>query len=160
MMSYTLRSLCPPLFFQHCWHNLHALFHFKTRRLSGPGQSINPSIYHQRHWITAEIPVWSRFEFGKNVHWLGTQTQYAILNLHIWRWKAIILYALHAHFSFFFLQFADVLVFSTTWNDLFCSCVDDVRIWWQVFCFVYLSLKRWFQFDSRIVGTYFARVMT
>ncbi|KAK2566034.1 Matrix metalloproteinase-9 [Acropora cervicornis] len=49
-------SLYPPFLFQHCWHNLHALFHFKTRRLSGPGQSITPSIYHQRHWIRAEIP--------------------------------------------------------------------------------------------------------
>ena len=27
-----------------------------------------------------------------------------------------------------FIHFADVLVLSTTWNDLFCSCVDDVRI--------------------------------
>ena len=32
-----------------------------------------------------------------------------------------------------FWHFEDVLVLSTTGNDLFCSCVDDVSIWWQMF---------------------------
>ena len=31
-----------------------------------------------------------------------------------------------ARASFIFWHFEDVLVLSTTWNDLFCSCVDDV----------------------------------
>ena len=61
---------------------------------------------------------------------------------------------------FIFGHFADVLVLSTTWNDLFCSCVDDVSVWWQMFNFVFLPLKRWFQFNSRIVRTHFASVMT
>ena len=60
---------------------------------------------------------------------------------------------------FIFKHFADVLVLSTTWNDLFCSCLDDVSIWWQMFNFVFLPLKRWFQFNSRIVRTHFANVM-
>ena len=30
-----------------------------------------------------------------------------------------------------FWYFEDVLVLSTTWNDLFYSCVDDVGISWQ-----------------------------
>ena len=41
-----------------------------------------------------------------------------------------------------------------------CICVDDVSIWPQMFNFVFLYLKRWFQFNSRIVGTHFASVMT
>ena len=45
---------------------------------------------------------------------------------------------------FIFGHSADVLVLSTTWNDLFCSCEDDVSTWWKMFNFVFLSLKRWF----------------
>ena len=63
-------------------------------------------------------------------------------------------------FFIFFSHFADVLVLSTTWNDLFCSCGDDVGISWQTFNFVVLFLKRWFQFNSRIVRKHFASVMT
>ena len=33
-------------------------------------------------------------------------------------------------------------------------------IWWQMFNFVLLSQMRWFQLNSRIVLTHFARVMT
>ena len=69
-------------------------------------------------------------------------------------------FARFARAFFIFGHFADVLVLSTTWNDVFCSCVDDVSIWWQKFNFVFLSLKRWFQFNSRIVRTYLASVMT
>ena len=54
------------------------------------------------------------------------------------RWKTLVLQALNEHFSFLDI-FADVLVLSTTWNDLFCSCVDDVSIWWQMVNFVCLS---------------------
>ena len=61
---------------------------------------------------------------------------------------------------FIFGHSADVLVLSTTWNDLFCSCEDDVSTRWQMFNFVFLSLKRWFQFNFWIVTTHFATVMT
>ena len=69
-------------------------------------------------------------------------------------------FARFARAYFIFEHFADVLVLSTTWNDLFCSCVDDVSVCWQMFNFVFLPLKRWFQFNSRIVRTHFASVMT
>ena len=59
-----------------------------------------------------------------------------------------------------FWHFVDVLVLSTTWNDLFCCCVDDVSIWWQMFNFVFLCPKRWFQFNSRIVRTQFSSLMS
>ena len=65
--------------------------------------------------------------------------------------------------AFFILgHFADALDLSTTWNDMFCSCVDDsdASIWWQMFNFVFLPLKRWFEFHFRIFGTHFASVMT
>ena len=61
-------------------------------------------------------------------------------------------FALFARAVFIFGHLADVLVFSTTWNDLFCSCVDDVSIW----C---LSLKRRFQFNFKKVRTHFSSSM-
>ena len=57
-------------------------------------------------------------------------------------------------------SFADVLIFSTRWNDLFCSRSDDVSIWWLMFNFVFLSLRGRFQFNSKIVRSHFASVMT
>ena len=70
------------------------------------------------------------------------------------------IFARFARAFFIFWHFEDVLVLSTTWNDLFCSCVDDVSIWWQMFNFVFLCSKRWFQFNSRIVRTHFSRIMS
>ena len=70
------------------------------------------------------------------------------------------IFARFARAFFIFWHFEDVLVLSTTWNDLFCSCVDDVNIWWQLFNFVFLCPKRWFQFNSRIVRTHFSGIMT
>ena len=70
------------------------------------------------------------------------------------------IFARFARAFFLFWHFVDVLVLSTTWNDLFCSCVDDVSIWWQRSILSVLSQKRWFQFNSRIVRTHFASVMT
>ena len=70
------------------------------------------------------------------------------------------IFARFARASFIFWHFADVLVLSTTSNDPFCSCVDDVSIWWQMFNFVFLCAKRWFQFNSRIVITHFSSIMS
>ena len=69
-------------------------------------------------------------------------------------------FARFARAFFIFWHFEDVLVLSTTWNDLFRSCVDDVSIWWQMFNFVCLCLKLWFQFNSRIIRTHFSSIMT
>ena len=49
---------------------------------------------------------------------------------------------------------------ASSWNDLFCSGVDDLSIWWQMFSYVFLSLKRWFQFNCRIDRTHFSSAMT
>ena len=65
------------------------------------------------------------------------------------------IFARFARAFFIFWHFVDVLVLSTTWSDLFRSCVDIVSIWWQMFNFVFLCPKRWFQFNSRIVRTVF-----
>ena len=70
------------------------------------------------------------------------------------------IFARFARAFFSFWHFEDVLVLSTTWNDQFCRCVDDVSTWWQMFKFVFLCPKHWFQFNSRIVGTHFSRVMS
>ena len=70
------------------------------------------------------------------------------------------IFARFARAFFIVWHFADVLVLSTTWNHLFCSCVDDVSIWWQMFKFVLLCPKSWFQFNSRIVKTHFSSMMT
>ena len=70
------------------------------------------------------------------------------------------IFARFARAFFIFWHFKDVLVLSTTWNDLFCSCVDGVSIWWQILIFVFLCPKRWFQFNSRVVRTHFSNIMT
>ena len=70
------------------------------------------------------------------------------------------IFARFARGYFIFWRFEDVLVLSTTSNDLFCSCVDDVSIWWQMFNFVFLCPKRWFQFNSRMVRTHFSSILT
>ena len=69
------------------------------------------------------------------------------------------IFARFARAYFIFCHFVDVLVLSGTWNHLFCSCVDDVSIWSQMFNFVFLCPKRWFQCNSRIVTTQFSSVM-
>ena len=69
-------------------------------------------------------------------------------------------FARFARAFFIFWHFDDVLVLSTTWNELFCSCVDNVSIWWQMFNFVLSCPKRWFQFNSRRVRTHFSTIMT
>ena len=70
------------------------------------------------------------------------------------------IFARFARAFFIFWHFVDVLVLSTTWNDLFCSCVDDVSTWWQMFNFVFLFPKRRFQLNSRIVRTHFSSIMS
>ena len=70
------------------------------------------------------------------------------------------IFARFARAFFIFWHFEDVLVLSTTWNDLFCRCVDDMSIWWQMLIFVFLCPKRWFQFNSRVVRTQFSNIMT
>jgi len=70
------------------------------------------------------------------------------------------IFARFARAFFIFGYFEDVLALSTTWKDLICSFVDDVSIWWQLFNIVFLSPKRWFQLDSRIVRTHFSSIMT
>ena len=61
---------------------------------------------------------------------------------------------------FIFGHFADVVGLCTTWNELFSGCVGDVNIWWQMFNFTFLPLKRLFQFKTKIFSTHFASVMT
>ena len=70
------------------------------------------------------------------------------------------IFARFARAFLIFWHFEDVLVLSTTWNDLFCTCVDDISKWWQMFSFVPLCPKRWFQFNSRIVKTHFSSIMS
>jgi len=70
------------------------------------------------------------------------------------------IFACFAHAFFNFWHFVDVLVLSTTWNDQFCSWVEDMSAWWQMFNFVSLCPKRWFQLNSGIVRTHFSRIMS
>jgi len=80
-------------------------------------------------------------------------------NLHVWRRKNNS-FARFARAFFTFFTFRRRSRSFKTWNDQFCSCVDDVSIWWQMFNFVSLSHKHRFQFNSRIVRTHFTSVMT
>ena len=49
---------------------------------------------------------------------------------------------------------------SFAWTGLFCSCVDDVSIRWQMLNSVFLPPKRWFQLNSRKTRAHFASIMT
>ena len=68
-------------------------------------------------------------------------------------------FARFARAFFIFGHFAVVLVLCTTWKDLFCGCMDNVSMWWQMFNFVCWSLKRLFQSNSRKVRTHFTSIM-
>ena len=70
------------------------------------------------------------------------------------------IFARFARAFFICWHFGDVLVLSTTLNDLFCSCVDDVSIWWRMFNFVFLCPKHWLQFNFRTVRTHFSSIIT
>ena len=70
------------------------------------------------------------------------------------------IFARFARAFFIFWHFVDVLVLSTTWNDQFCSWVDDISIWWQMFNCVFLCPKRRFQLNFRIVRTHFSSIMS
>ena len=70
------------------------------------------------------------------------------------------IFARFARAFFIFWHFEDVILLSTTWNDQFCRCVDNVSVWWQMFNFVFLCPKRWFLFNSRIVRTHFSSIMS
>ena len=75
-----------------------------------------------------------------------------------WQWKTVSLHALHVHFSSF-----DILKTFSFFlrREMTCfAVVDDVSIWWQMFNFVFLSPKCWFQFNSRIVTTHFSNIMS
>ena len=68
-------------------------------------------------------------------------------------------FARFAH-AFFILNISQSFlnVLSTTWNDMFCSYVDDVSTWRQFLVFSFLSaapLGRSDQFNSRIVSKHF-----
>ena len=69
-------------------------------------------------------------------------------------------FARFARALFIFWDFVDVLVLSTTWNDLFWRCLDNASVWWQLFNFVFLCPKWWFQFNSRVVRTHFSSIMS
>ena len=54
-------------------------------------------------------------------------------------------------------MFVDVLILSKTWNDLFLQRCGRRE---QMLNYVFLSQKRWFQYNSRIGRTHFASAMT
>lgn len=47
------------------------------------------------------------------------------------------LFARFVQAIFIFVHFTADLVLTTTWNDVFCSCVDDVNTWRQIFNFCF-----------------------
>ena len=54
-----------------------------------------------------------------------------------------------------FVFFAAALVVSTTWNDLFYSCLDGVSIRRHIFNAIFQSPNRSYQLSSRIIKTHF-----
>ena len=68
------------------------------------------------------------------------------------------LYFCKLHVNFPFMH--NFIVLSTSWNDLFFRSEDHVSTWQRIFRFVFLYLKRWLQFNSTILRTHLARIMT
>ena len=89
----------------------------------------------------------------------GTKTgNKTVTNLHIWRWKTIVLHALHVHFSFWAFRERTRSFHYVKWPVLqLCGWNEHMMTNFQ-FCF--LPLKHWFQFNSRIVRTQFSSIMT
>lgn len=75
---------------------------------------------------------------------------YDSTNLQVTLRKTIVLHFLYVHFSSLHSS-KPFLSFSTTWNDMFCCCVDDVSPWRHIFNLVLSALKRWFQSNSMIL---------
>ena len=61
-----------------------------------------------------------------------------------------------ARAGFISVHFGPALVLPTTWNHLFCSCVEDVSIRRQIFTFLFSPLSGSYQFNSRIISKHFA----
>ena len=75
---------------------------------------------------------------------------YDITNLHVLLWTTVVLHALYVHFSSLYIS-KPSLSFSTTRNDMFCCCVDDVSTSRHIFNLVLSALKSWFQSNSMIL---------
>ena len=64
-------------------------------------------------------------------------------------------FARFARAFFIFVHFAAVIVLCTTWNDTFCSYVDDVGTWWQIFQFFLVRLSPSFFFFFPLASSAF-----
>ena len=73
-----------------------------------------------------------------------------ITNLQVLLWTTVVLHALYVDFSSLYIS-KPFLSFSTTRNDMFCCCVDDVSTWRHIFNLVLSALKSWFQSNSMIL---------
>lgn len=63
------------------------------------------------------------------------------------------------------MQFSFLYIWQSFWliydaSNLFCSCVDVVSPWQQIFNVFFLSPNCLYNFNSRIIGTHFAGIMT
>ena len=56
-------------------------------------------------------------------------------------------------------NFMAVLVLSMKWNDLFCHCVNDVKLSHKFSTFAFLSLKHRFHFNAMKLRKRFASIM-
>ena len=70
-------------------------------------------------------------------------------NLHIWRWKTKVLHALHVHSSFLTFRRRSRSFYDVKWLVLQLGGQREHVMTNVQFCL--LPLKRWFQFNSRIV---------
>ena len=64
--------------------------------------------------------------------------------------RAFLIFGISLTFSFFLRR--ELTCFAVVWTTW--------HMWWQMFNFVFLTPKRWFRFNSRIVRIHFATVMT
>ena len=115
---------------------------------SASEKEIEPSL----HWFDENVFIcwWQNKELGiLSKH--DDEGNKNVTNLYICQMKNNSFAAFARAFFISDVHFIFVPVLSTTWNELFCRCVDGVSTWRQICNFIFFSLKRWYHFNSRVL---------
>ena len=134
--------------------------HLKTCRTCSTIIFLYSSFNQSNHWFEAfSLPLSNLKLPNKQTRRQRQREPHKFASYLTSEWKTVYTFACFARAFFISLHFAVVLVLSTTLNDQFGRCVDDESTWRQIFMLVFLSLRRWFQFNSRILRTKFANML-
>ena len=80
-----------------------------------------------------------------------------VINLHIWRRKTVLFYALHEFFYLFLFLYISQSFLSHERREMTCFAVVRTT-WWCTWRLIIFLIK--YKFNSRVIGTNFASMMT